>query len=202
MQRMLLKCMSRFRRPPRQAAVHVLEMEPLHDLIPAPFPQGYGRLWQGPSPRHSGSIPGEVGHCAVICLTSTDVTFGRELLDGGAIADFIHYDLADDAIETIPTDTLISMVDRALAHLSAGTDLYVHCWAGISRSSYFSIALLMRHFDWSFPEALEFVEAHRRCADPNPTLKRHLSENEETIRRERCQDGRRLVRSNCRPPSP
>jgi hypothetical protein len=56
--------------------------------------------------------------------------------------------------------------------------IFIHCSAGVSRSSSFLIAYLMRKFEWSFAAALEHVKAHRSCACPNANFEAQLLEYE------------------------
>lgn len=52
--------------------------------------------------------------------------------------------------------------------------IYVHCAAGISRSTTCVCAYLMTHLDLTFPEALAFVTTRRRAACPNDGFTRQL----------------------------
>lgn len=58
--------------------------------------------------------------------------------------------------------------------LISGSNVYVHCHAGISRSSTVVIAYLMKYYDYSYNEALQYVRTHRPQVRPNPGFERLL----------------------------
>lgn len=47
------------------------------------------------------------------------------------------------------------------------TNVLVHCFAGVSRSTSIVIAYLMKYKDMKFDNAYEFVKSQRTCAWPN-----------------------------------
>lgn len=47
------------------------------------------------------------------------------------------------------------------------TNVYVHCYAGVSRSVTVVLAYLMKFWKWNLKTALEFVQAKRIVAKPN-----------------------------------
>lgn len=60
------------------------------------------------------------------------------------------------------------------SHLSAGTNVLVHCQAGISRSVSYVCYYLMRSRTILFDDALEIVSAKRVVANPNYAFKKEL----------------------------
>lgn len=60
------------------------------------------------------------------------------------------------------------------SHLSAGTNVLVHCQAGISRSVSYVCYYLMRSQTILFDDVLEIVSAKRAVANPNYAFKKEL----------------------------
>jgi protein-tyrosine phosphatase len=52
-------------------------------------------------------------------------------------------------------------------HLVKGESVYVHCYAGRSRSPTVVVYYLMLYHDFSFPDALKWVERYRPCVNIN-----------------------------------
>eukprot|EP01083_Nonionella_stella_P019578 54361_1 len=61
------------------------------------------------------------------------------------------------------------------ARLGGGA-IYVHCQAGISRSSTLTLAYVMSYLGMTFLEAAAFLERRRGCARPNPGFQAQLIE--------------------------
>ena len=61
------------------------------------------------------------------------------------------------------------------------TNVLVHCFAGVSRSSSIVIAFLMRKNAWKFEETLKFVRERRKCAYPNSSFGKQLKEFEKKL---------------------
>jgi protein-tyrosine phosphatase len=53
-------------------------------------------------------------------------------------------------------------------------NVYIHCFAGVSRSASIVISYLMKKFNWAFYEAFQFTKKKRRFIDPNPGFVRQL----------------------------
>lgn len=82
-------------------------------------------------------------------------------------------------IPDIPTADLSRHLSRAARFIAEGRHVhnrcvYVHCAAGISRSTTCLCAYLMAHLDLSFREALSFVSSKRRAVCPNEGFTRQL----------------------------
>jgi len=72
-------------------------------------------------------------------------------------------------------DDFIKFVDEAL---SEGGAVYVHCSAGVSRSSSFVIAYLIQRKGMTLKEAFEFVKQRRSAISPNLGFMKQLIELE------------------------
>lgn len=68
-------------------------------------------------------------------------------------------------------EQIVSFIDE---HRQAERTVFVHCQAGVNRSSAAVIAYLMQKYQWSRAEALRFVQQQRQQANPNPQLIRLL----------------------------
>ncbi len=71
-------------------------------------------------------------------------------------------------------------IDELHKYLQEGGCL-VHCFLGISRSSAFVIAYLMKYYNMSLNEAYDFVKKLRPSINPNPGFMKILSNFEETL---------------------
>jgi dual specificity phosphatase 12 len=62
------------------------------------------------------------------------------------------------------------LIDRVLS----GDRIFVHCWAGVSRSATIVTAFLMRHLDLECDSALDLVRKARPRANPSWTFRHQL----------------------------
>eukprot|EP00931_Biecheleriopsis_adriatica_P074366 TRINITY_DN48441_c0_g1_i1.p1 TRINITY_DN48441_c0_g1~~TRINITY_DN48441_c0_g1_i1.p1 ORF type:complete len:265 (-),score=38.35 TRINITY_DN48441_c0_g1_i1:55-849(-) len=94
-----------------------------------------------------------------------------------------HVNLPD-----VPTADLSMHFPRIVRFIAscrhAGRCVYVHCAAGISRSTTSLIAYLMAHLQVSFDEALRFVSSKRPAVCPNEGFTRQLKRFECSKERE------------------
>jgi predicted protein tyrosine phosphatase len=86
--------------------------------------------------------------------------------DCSKIQGVLHIGIADMENAILPDEVFLALLDAGYALLSRGINLYVHCEAGISRSSYYTVGLYMR-MGKSFQEAIQQVRAKRKDAFPN-----------------------------------
>ena len=80
----------------------------------------------------------------------------------------------DDSLNQKITD----FFDQAFNFIEKYEKVYVHCAAGISRSSSFVIAYLMRKNTWSYDKSFEFVQEKRCIICPNSNFVKQLKEYE------------------------
>lgn len=57
-------------------------------------------------------------------------------------------------------------------------NVYVHCFAGVSRSATIVISYLMKKFQWSLSQALALTKKKRKYINPNPGFMRQLRKYE------------------------
>ena len=72
-----------------------------------------------------------------------------------------------DAAPAPDIDWLRRMVEMVATERQAGKTVYVHCFAGISRSGMVVTAYLMSEHHWSRDQALAFVRSKRPITKPN-----------------------------------
>jgi len=79
-------------------------------------------------------------------------------------------------------DWLRKQVDFVAAQRKAGRTVFVHCRAGISRSTMVVTAYLMQKHHWTRDRALEFVRSKRPIVQPNPAFMDLLLEWERALK--------------------
>lgn len=58
------------------------------------------------------------------------------------------------------------------------TNVFVHCYAGVSRSVTIVVAYLMKYWGWNVDTAISFVQAKRVVAKPNDGFMEQLRKYE------------------------
>ncbi|CAI2383548.1 unnamed protein product [Moneuplotes crassus] len=69
----------------------------------------------------------------------------------------------------------IEFIDEAIKN---GGTVFVHCAAGVSRSSSMICAYLMKTYNWKFAKALSFTQERRWVVCPNSGFQKQLQEFE------------------------
>jgi hypothetical protein len=87
-----------------------------------------------------------------------------------------------DAEPAPDLDWLRRMVAFVDTQRRGGATVYVHCWAGASRSGMVVTAYEMSCKHWTRDQALEFVRSKRPVTRPNPAFMRRLDEWEQALR--------------------
>lgn len=59
--------------------------------------------------------------------------------------------------------------------------VFIHCHAGVSRSSTITIAYLMKQKIWRFNQAFDYVKKARQFIDPNPSFVKQLQQFEKEL---------------------
>jgi protein-tyrosine phosphatase len=73
------------------------------------------------------------------------------------------------------TEKISRFFAEAFTIISKGLEkgnVYVHCFAGVSRSSTIVISYLMKKLGWSVSEAYSFTKKKRKYVNPNPGFMR------------------------------
>jgi protein-tyrosine phosphatase len=73
------------------------------------------------------------------------------------------------------------MVDFVERERAEGRPVYVHCFAGVSRSGMVVTASLMQRHGWKRDETLAYIRTRRPIIRPNPAFMERLLEWELTL---------------------
>jgi protein-tyrosine phosphatase len=88
-----------------------------------------------------------------------------------------------DAAPAPSIDWLRQQVEFIDDQRRAGRPVFVHCFAGVSRSALVTAAYLMRRNGWSRDRALQFVQSRREVIRPIPAFMQLLLEWEAVVRK-------------------
>jgi protein-tyrosine phosphatase len=88
-----------------------------------------------------------------------------------------------DAAPAPTLDWLRQQVEFIDEQRRAGRPVFVHCYAGVSRSALVTTAYLMRRNGWSRDQALQFLQSRREVVRPNAAFLLLLLEWEAVVRR-------------------
>jgi protein-tyrosine phosphatase len=81
-------------------------------------------------------------------------------------------------IDDLPNVNITRVLPEALnfikKELAKGSNVLIHCAAGVSRSASVAIAHFMVTYNMTFDQALSKTRKARRCACPNPGFERQL----------------------------
>jgi Dual specificity phosphatase, catalytic domain len=80
----------------------------------------------------------------------------------------IYAPIADGPEGVLPIPDLVRVASTINQLHSVGYTVYLHCWSGVSRSSYYSIAAVMTALRIPFDQAFAYVKARHQWADPLP----------------------------------
>ena len=96
---------------------------------------------------------------------------------------YIRLDLNDVPEQPI-TDALKHASDAILHAIDHKVTTFVHCAAGISRSSSVVIFTLMRLYDWDFQKAYSFVKNMHPRTHPNPGFVKQLNSLQNSLQKQ------------------
>ena len=134
---------------------------------------GFGLIWQGGwinRPKEF-ALPGPL-----IILSLENENYGNDslLVDGAKVCGSMFYPMEDWDTGVLTDNQMEALVESLIAFLSRGFNLYIHCMAGVSRSTYVHAALRMKVLHIPYNEAVEQIAAKRPIADPNTAFLAHL----------------------------
>lgn len=80
---------------------------------------------------------------------------------------YLRLDLKDIPTQSI-SDALIKSSKIITDEINNGSNVFVHCAAGISRSSSTVIYAIMQLYGWNFQQAIEYTKTMHPNTNPNP----------------------------------
>lgn len=90
---------------------------------------------------------------------------------------YLHFDTLEDS----PQEDIKKYFNLAIKFIESSKKVYVHCWAGVSRSASVVIAYFMWKNKLSFEKAKEFVSSKREYICPNDGFVSQLIQYEEYL---------------------
>lgn len=145
-----------------------------------PWEPGWGKIYQGGRP---DAALWQLPHPTVIVNMDheTNDVVWMTWAKGNPIVGILHIGIHDLPSHTLPDPVLLGYLDTGVSLLKRGVNLFVHCAAGISRSSYITIGLYMR-LGLSFTNARRQVEKNHPGVYPNEGFESQLRRLENRIR--------------------
>lgn len=136
-----------------------------------PLESGWGCVWQGGTADAAvASLPGPL---LIVCMDRGEVN--EPLIDhAGAVQGVLAVWIEDSPDAALADAVLAGLVKAVAAWLASGGNAYVHCAAGVSRASYFDIALHMHVLGLGYDAAFELVHSRRPVAHPNAGFEAQL----------------------------
>jgi hypothetical protein len=80
----------------------------------------------------------------------------------------------EDSFKQNITDIFPTAIEQVKELNDEGLKIYIHCYAGISRSASFVIYYLMKYHKMKFEEAFKYVRYKRYCIQPNASFVEQL----------------------------
>jgi len=147
-------------------------------IYPKPEPT-YGILWQGD--HLDQQIYSLTAPVFIVTVDSDEQGKSANSIDHKTVFGDLSYVIPDTPDSCYPDNVLISMAESVIAILKSEGNCYLHCWAGVSRSSYLSCAVLMRMLGLTFNDALALLRASHPQANPNSGFTTHLQKLEKIL---------------------
>lgn len=128
-----------------------------------PLGTNYGTIWQGGA--CDATIATLPGPLVIVTLDAGELD--ESFIDHKNVVAELYIGIDDSPSAVLPQDQLLAHLNVALWYLEHEFNLYIHCAAGISRSSYFNCGLHMLAKGIDFDTALTYVRKYRPQANPN-----------------------------------
>ena len=80
----------------------------------------------------------------------------------------------EDSFNQNITDIFPTAIEQVKELNDEGLKIYIHCYAGISRSASFVIYYLMKYHKMKFDDAFKYVRERRYCVQPNASFVEQL----------------------------
>jgi len=90
--------------------------------------------------------------------------------------EFNYINLALDDVATQDlSDVLEPIANEIISHIKNKKNVFVHCYAGVSRSTTIIIYTIMKFHKWDFEKSLNFVKKMHPRTNPNPGFIKQLT---------------------------
>lgn len=124
----------------------------------------WGSVWQGGAVDVAvATLPGPL---LIVCMDKGE--FNEQFIEHGKSVEAVLAVWIDDSPDAVLADGVLrGLVSAAASWLEAGGNAYVHCAAGVSRASYFDIALHMHVLQIEYQAAFDLVHSQRPVINPN-----------------------------------
>ena len=109
----------------------------------------------------------QLGITHIIHLGAPDEQMVYPLFDN-----FKHIRVVVDDVDNEPICNHFERTNGVIAHKDSV--VFVHCWAGVSRSATIVAAYLIQHFGLSANEAIKYIQHRRQCVSPNLGFRKQL----------------------------
>jgi len=141
-----------------------------YNLISSAYSTGMGAIYQG------GSVDDQIKEIEqpliIFCMDKGEQN--EHYIAHPGIDGVVSIWIDDSPTAVLPDTCLIAHVAAAISYLRSGYNLYIHCGAGVSRSSYLDIAVHMALMGFTYDQAASYVKSKRPVAQPNPGFEAHL----------------------------
>jgi predicted protein tyrosine phosphatase len=101
------------------------------------------------------------------------------LKSNGKIQAILSVCIEDNPFSFLSDSAYLALVDSCIGYLKQGFNLYVHCRMGMSRSTYLTAGIYIRH-GLSLKQATNHIYHRRKMAAPNNGFYEHLIHLTET----------------------
>lgn len=124
-----------------------------------------GTVWQGGSVDDAIDQEPFVGPLMIICMDRGEAN--EQWINHETVEAVLAVWIDDWPGACLKDEVLKGLASSGAAWLAEGGNLYVHCAAGVSRASYYDIALHCTVLGISADNAFAQIKAQRSVADPN-----------------------------------
>jgi protein-tyrosine phosphatase len=139
---------------------------------------GWGSIWQGGTA--DVAVENLPGPLLIVAMDRGE--FNEQFIDHKNVAAVLAVWIDDNPDAVLQDAILIALVDAVEAWVKDGGNVYDHCAAGVSRSSYLDIAVHMRAANLSYDDAFALVHTQRPVISPNSGFQSQLRRMEASLR--------------------
>lgn len=155
-----------------------------YTAFPEPIRPGWGRIFHGGAITGSHPLRGGVYFdpqifelpAPLVIVNVNGGELNEQIVAAGAgnVVAVLSRWFGDQPSETIPDDVLVAFANAVTSLLASGMNVYIHCAAGLSRSTYIHAAVRMRALSVTRDEAFAQIARYRPQINPNQGFRDHL----------------------------